>query len=57
MIAIINRSVITMEGTDYHRGTVLIEGDKIVAVGTDIVVPTGAESLRRSGKDCYAWVD
>lgn len=50
MIAIINGSVITMEGTDYHRGTVLMEGDKIVAVGTDIVVPTGAKVYDAQGK-------
>ena len=49
MIAIINGSVITMEGTDYHRGTVLMEGDKIVAVGTEDV-------YKRQGYHCVVLV-
>jgi len=50
MIAIINGNVVTMEGTDYHRGTVLMEKGKIVAIGTDMVIPVGAKVYDAQGK-------
>ncbi len=53
MIAIINGNVITMEGvegTEYHRKTVLMEKGKIAAIGTDIPVPAGAKVYDAQGK-------
>ncbi len=50
MIAITNGKVLTMTGATLEPGTVLIEGSKITAVGTDVEVPAGADIIDASGK-------
>ena len=49
MIAIINGKVVTVTGETFERGTVLIEDDKIKAVGADVAIPDGAQSLDAKG--------
>lgn len=52
MLAIVNGKVLTAAGKDYERGTVLVDGGKILAVGAcgEIEVPSDAEILDVSGK-------
>ena len=42
MIAIINGKIVPVTSEPIERGTVLIEGDKIKAVGSGLAVPEGA---------------
>ncbi|MGC9347071.1 MAG: amidohydrolase [Anaerolineae bacterium] len=48
--AIVNGLVMTMAGDTLERGTVLIEGTRITAVGTDVDIPADAEVIDASGK-------
>ncbi|WP_417457588.1 amidohydrolase family protein [Kordiimonas sp.] len=51
MIAFTGGRIITMRGDEViERGTVLVEGDRIKAVGADIVVPAVAKIVDVSGK-------
>jgi imidazolonepropionase-like amidohydrolase len=50
MKALINGKVLTVSHGTLDRGTVLIDGGCIVAVGTDIAVPEGVEVIDVSGK-------
>lgn len=50
MRAIVNGRILTMAGQTLERGTVLIEGGKIKAVGADVSVPSGAETIDAAGK-------
>ncbi|MGE5607508.1 MAG: amidohydrolase, partial [Bacteroidota bacterium] len=50
MIAIINGKVIPVASEPIERGTVLIEGNKIKAVGSGLAVPDGAEIVDAEGK-------
>lgn len=50
MLAITNGKVYTMAGKTFDRGTVLIDGGKIVDVGDAVVVPADAETIDASGK-------
>lgn len=50
MLAVTNAKIITMTGTDFDHGTVLIEQGKIKEVGSDVVIPGGAEIIDASGK-------
>ena len=50
MLAIVNGKVITITQGTLDPGTVLIEGGKIAAVGTDIPIPAGAEVYDAAGK-------
>jgi imidazolonepropionase-like amidohydrolase len=50
MLAITNGKVMTMAGQTFERGTVLIDGDKIVDVGESVVVPNGTETIDAGGK-------
>jgi len=50
MLAISNGKVMTMAGQTFERGTVLIDGDKIVDVGDNIVIPNGTATIDASGK-------
>ena len=49
MKAIINGKVVTVTGETYEKGIVLVEGDKIVAVGADVAVPADAEVIDAAG--------
>ncbi len=41
MLLIKNGTILTMAGENYENGQVLVDGGKIVAVGTEIPVPEG----------------
>lgn len=48
-IAITNARILTMEGKNIARGTVLVRNGKIAAVGTDVQVPPGALRIDAEG--------
>jgi Imidazolonepropionase and related amidohydrolases len=50
MIALTGGKVFTMRGETFAHATVLIEDGKIVAVGGDLVAPSGANVIDVSGK-------
>lgn len=50
MTAITNARILTGTGDDIARGTVLMDGGKIVAVGANVDIPAGAEVIDASGK-------
>jgi imidazolonepropionase-like amidohydrolase len=50
MIAITNGKVMTITQGTFERGTVLVEGGRIVAVGEQIEIPDDAEVVDASGK-------
>ncbi len=50
MLALTNGKVMTMAGQTYERGTVLVDGGKIVDVGGNVVVPSDAEVIDATGK-------
>jgi len=50
MLALTNGRIVTMAGTDYERGTVLIRDDKILAVGDRLDIPSEAEVLDVGGQ-------
>ncbi len=50
MLAIVNGKIITMAGTDLTKGTVLIEGTKIKAVGRQVPIPKNTKVIDASGK-------
>ncbi len=50
-IAFTNARIITMKGDEViENGTILVEGNRIKAVGTDVEIPTGAKQIDASGK-------
>lgn len=50
MIAITNGQVMTITQGTFERGTVLVEGGRIVAIGSEVVIPEDAELYDASGK-------
>ncbi len=50
MIAIKNGKVVTVTGKTFEKGDVLIDGGKIVAVGENLDIPSGAEVIDATGK-------
>jgi imidazolonepropionase-like amidohydrolase len=50
MIAITNGTVMTITQGTFERGTVLVEGGRIVAVGGNIEIPEDAEVYDAAGK-------
>ena len=50
VVAIRGGTVLTMVGPPIERGTVLIRGGKIAAVGSDVSVPAGATIVDATGK-------
>ncbi|HEX7846913.1 MAG TPA: amidohydrolase family protein, partial [Chitinophagaceae bacterium] len=51
LIAFTNARIITMKGNEViDRGTVLVEGNKIKAVGRNVSIPSGAKVINCSGK-------
>lgn len=50
MIAITNGKVLTITQGTIEQGTVLVDGCKIVAVGTDVEIPEGATIIDAAGK-------
>jgi len=52
-IAIRNAKIITVSGPDIERGTIVIRDGKIEAVGANVSVPAGAQSIDGSGLSVY----
>ena len=50
MIALTNGKLYTMEDGIIENGTVLIEQNKIVAVGADVVIPQNAQIIDVEGR-------
>lgn len=51
--AIRNARIVTVSGPDIENGTVVIRDGKIEAVGTDVSVPAGAQTIDGSGLSVY----
>ncbi|MFC1562259.1 hypothetical protein ACFL4Q_04610, partial [candidate division KSB1 bacterium] len=51
--AITNATVVTVTGGTIANGTVVIEGDRIAAVGTSVQIPPGAERIDGTGLFVY----
>lgn len=52
-IAIRNAKIVTVSGPDIERGTVVIRDGKIEAVGANVSVPAGAQTIDGSGLSVY----
>jgi imidazolonepropionase-like amidohydrolase len=52
-VAITGARVVTVSGPVIERGTVLVEGGRIAAVGEDVAVPPGATVIDGAGKTLY----
>lgn len=52
-VAITGGTVVTMAGPPIAKGTVVMEGGKIVAVGAGVTVPAGARVIDARGKFVY----
>jgi imidazolonepropionase-like amidohydrolase len=52
-IAIQNARVVTVDGPTLERGTVVITGGRIAAVGADVAPPAGATVIDAAGKTLY----
>lgn len=50
MLAVVNGRIITMEGPEIEKGTILVEDGKIKAVGADVSVPEGIQVIDAAGK-------
>lgn len=51
MIAFTHARIVTMKGTEViENGTVLVEGNLIRAIGTDVAIPAGAKQIDCAGK-------
>ncbi|QNO13841.1 amidohydrolase [Alkalicella caledoniensis] len=50
MLAIKNGKIYTMAGTIIETGTILVENQKIKAIGTDVEIPEGAQVIDAQGK-------
>ena len=51
--AIRNARIVTVSGSDIENGTVVIRDGKIEAVGTNVSVPAGAQTIDGSGLSVY----
>ncbi|MFF1632972.1 amidohydrolase [Leifsonia sp. NPDC058248] len=49
-VAIVNAYIVPVAGDPIENGTVLIQNGRITAVGTDVQVPAGVESVDATGK-------
>jgi imidazolonepropionase-like amidohydrolase len=52
-IAIVGGTIHPITSAPVENGTILFEGGKIVAIGTDISVPQNAETIRAEGRHIY----
>src|SRR6476660_1589957 len=52
-IAIRNAKIVTVSGPDIENGTIVIRDGKIEAVGTNVSVPPGAQSIDGTGLSVY----
>ena len=53
VFAIRNARIVTVSGPDIENGTIVIRDGKIEAVGANVTVPTGAETIDGSGLSVY----
>jgi imidazolonepropionase-like amidohydrolase len=53
VVAITGGRIVTVSGPVIERGTVVIEGGKIAAVGADVAVPDGATVVDAAGQTVY----
>jgi imidazolonepropionase-like amidohydrolase len=53
IFAIRNARIVTVSGADIENGTVVIRDGKIEAVGANVTVPTGAQTIDGSGLSVY----
>ena len=53
IFAIRNARIVTVSGADIENGTVVIRDGKIEAVGANVSVPTGAQTIDGSGLSVY----
>ena len=52
-VAIRNARIVTVSGPDIENGTIVIRDGKIEAVGANVSVPTGAQTIDGSGLSVY----
>lgn len=52
-IAIKGARIVTVSGATVEKGTIVLSGGKIAAVGADVSVPSGARVIDGSGKTVY----
>lgn len=52
-IAITNARIVPVVGAEIPRGTILIEGGRIAAIGADVAVPAGAQVVDANGLRAY----
>jgi imidazolonepropionase-like amidohydrolase len=56
--AITNARIHPVTGPDIERGTIVVRGSRIEAVGAAVAVPAGAKTLDASGADVYpGWIN
>jgi imidazolonepropionase-like amidohydrolase len=53
VFAIRNARIVTVSGPDIENGTVVIRDGKVEAVGANVTVPTGAQTIDGSGLSVY----
>jgi len=51
--ALTNARIVTVTNGTIENGTLIIEGDRISAIGTDVAIPDGAEVMDLSGQSVY----
>jgi imidazolonepropionase-like amidohydrolase len=49
-VALTNAHIITISGAEIERGTLVVEGGKVIAVGTAVSIPAGAMTIDCAGK-------
>ncbi len=49
-VALMNAHLIPIDGPEIERGTLVMQGGKIVAVGADVLIPAGATAIDLNGK-------
>jgi imidazolonepropionase-like amidohydrolase len=52
-IAIVGARIVTVDGPTLEKGTVVVSGGKIAAVGADVVPPAGARVVDGTGRTVY----
>jgi imidazolonepropionase-like amidohydrolase len=52
-IALINATIHPVSGPTIEKGTLLFDGGKITAIGTDVAIPDNAEKIDLGGKHVY----
>ncbi len=53
IVAITNARIVPVVGAEIPRGTILIEGGRIAAIGADVAVPAGARVVDAAGLRAY----